>query len=88
MKRVHQGLSADLEWISVSAMHRCPVCGGSDGCKTHTEGPFAACGHQPSDWPMTSGAWLHRVRAHAALAAVRTRVDAPGLAIPTVGSAS
>lgn len=100
MNRVHQALSADVEWISVSVGRRCPVCGGSTGCKTYAEGPFAACGQEPSDWPMTSGAWLHRVRAphtgktpHAAVVphttvAARARVDAPSPATPTAGSAS
>jgi hypothetical protein len=61
MTRIHHGLGADLEWINVSVWRRCPICGGDAGCKTHAEGNFAACGKRPSDWPMTSGAWLHRV---------------------------
>lgn len=61
MTRIHQSLPADLEWINVSVWRRCPICGGASGCKTHAEGSFAACGRQPSDWPLTSGAWLHRV---------------------------
>lgn len=62
MTRIHQSLPADLEWINVSVWRRCPICGGASGCKTHAEGSFAACGRQPSDWPLTSGAWLHRVQ--------------------------
>jgi hypothetical protein len=62
MTRIHQGLPADLEWVNVSVWRRCPICGGASECKTHAEGSFAACGKQPSDWPLTSGAWLHRVR--------------------------
>jgi hypothetical protein len=61
MTRIQHGISADLEWINVSVRRRCPICGGVAGCKTHAEGSFAACGKEPSDWPMTSGAWLHRV---------------------------
>jgi hypothetical protein len=61
MTRIQHGFSADLEWINVSVRRRCPICGGAAGCKMHAEGSFAACGKQPSDWPMTSGAWLHRL---------------------------
>lgn len=61
MTRVHHGVPADLEWINVSVWRRCPICGGSSGCKTHAEGHFAACGSKQSDWPLTSGGWLHRV---------------------------
>jgi hypothetical protein len=62
MTRIHRGAAAELEWINVSVWRRCPICGGDAGCKTHAEGHFAACGKRPSDWPVTSGAWLHRVR--------------------------
>jgi hypothetical protein len=65
MTRVHPGAHAELDWINVSAGRRCPICGGSAGCKMHAEGHFAACGHEPSDWPLTSGAWLHRLDAPA-----------------------
>jgi hypothetical protein len=89
MTRIHQGLPADLEWLTVSISRRCPVCGGASGCKTHAEGDFAACGKQPSDWPLTSGDWLHRVGRSFAREA--TPVDAPVAndALPSaVGTAS
>jgi hypothetical protein len=87
MTRVPRGISAELEWLNVSVWRRCPICGGVDGCKTHAEGSFAACGRQPSDWPMTSGAWLHRVRP--AFARITAASDAMPLSAPAaVGSAS
>jgi len=61
MTRIHRGASVDLQWINVSVARRCPICDGSAGCKINAQGHFAACGTQPSDWPMTSGAWLHRL---------------------------
>src|SRR5690606_24927518 len=53
--------STDIEWITVSARRVCPICGGSLTCQIQSGGAFAACSKNPSDWPMTSGAWLHRV---------------------------
>jgi hypothetical protein len=53
--------STDIEWITVSGRRPCPVCGGSLQCQVQAEGAFAACNIRPSDWPMTSGAWLHRI---------------------------
>lgn len=53
--------STDIEWITVSGRRPCPVCGGSLQCQVQADGAFAACNTRPSDWPMTSGAWLHRV---------------------------
>jgi len=28
----------------------------------HGDGSFASCSKQPSEWPLTTGAWLHRVQ--------------------------
>jgi hypothetical protein len=62
MIRAHRHVtSTDIEWITVSGRRPCPVCGGSLQCQVQAEGAFAACNTRPSDWPMTSGAWLHRV---------------------------
>jgi hypothetical protein len=89
MTRVHHGIGADFEWINVSVWRRCPICGGVAGCKTHAEGHFAACGRQPSDWPMTSGAWLHRVRPPFARMSTSSDASAPLEASPSaVGTAS
>jgi hypothetical protein len=61
MTRAHHANSVDIEWMTVSVRRPCPVCGGSLQCQLQLEGAFAACSKRPSDWPMTSGAWLHRI---------------------------
>lgn len=53
----------DEQWRSVSERRRCPVCGASEGCHVHEEDDFASCARAPSDWPLTNGAWLHRLPA-------------------------
>ncbi|MFZ5895085.1 MAG: hypothetical protein ACOY0T_28755 [Myxococcota bacterium] len=51
----------EMEWRVVSEIRPCPVCGGNTDCKTHALDDFASCTRQPSEWPLTNGAWLHRV---------------------------
>ena len=53
--------SQEAEWKLVSEKHPCPICNAEDGCHRDLEGAFACCARRPSDWPLTSGAWLHRV---------------------------
>jgi hypothetical protein len=53
--------SQEAEWKLVSEKHPCPICNAEDGCHRDDEGAFACCARRPSDWPLTSGAWLHRV---------------------------
>jgi len=53
--------SQDAEWKLVSEKNPCPICKSADGCHRDLEGAFACCARRPSDWPLTSGAWLHRV---------------------------
>jgi hypothetical protein len=53
--------SQDAEWKLVSEKNPCPICKSADGCHRDREGAFACCARRPSDWPLTSGAWLHRV---------------------------
>lgn len=53
--------SHEAEWKLVSDRHPCPICRAADGCHRDLEGSFACCARRPSDWPLTSGAWLHRV---------------------------
>ena len=89
MTRVHQANPAEFDWIKVSAGRRCPICGGGTGCKTHSEGNFAACGQEPSDWPLTSGAWLHRLGAVASGHLAANDASTAPSALPSVaGSAS
>jgi hypothetical protein len=61
MSYVARSQSQDAEWKLVSEFHPCPICHAAAGCHRDLEGAFACCARQPSDWPLTSGAWLHRV---------------------------
>jgi hypothetical protein len=53
--------STEADWVSVSGSHPCGVCGADAGCRFHSHEPFASCTSRPSEWPLTSGDWLHRV---------------------------
>lgn len=53
---------AEAEWKLVSEKHPCPICESAEGCHRDLEGAFACCGRRPSDWPLTTGAWLHRIQ--------------------------
>jgi hypothetical protein len=48
------------DWISVSRARPCRVCGGKADCRFHYQELFASCTRCQSDWPLTSGDWLHR----------------------------
>lgn len=65
MKRLVSAASApvEMEWRVVSEIRPCPVCGGESDCKTRVLEDFASCTRKPSDWPLTNGAWLHRLNA-------------------------
>jgi hypothetical protein len=60
MTRVFQP-DLDSDWRLVSERRPCPICGASSVCRTHPDGDFACCVREPSEWPMTNGAWLHRI---------------------------
>jgi hypothetical protein len=53
-------LSAEPGWESVTGKCRCPVCGSDAGCRLHADEAFVACENTPSEWPLTTGGWLHR----------------------------
>ena len=55
----YQGLDAD--WTRVSLTTPCPICGLALECRTHVEEEFACCLHEPSDWRLANGGWLHRI---------------------------
>ena len=61
MSYVARSQSHEAEWKLVSEKHPCPICESADGCHRDLEGAFACCGRRPSDWPLTTGAWLHRI---------------------------
>lgn len=54
---------ADLDWRVVSEVRPCPICAGHSDCKTHAQDEFASCARTPSQWPLTNGSWLHRLKA-------------------------
>jgi len=62
MTRAVLSAAIDSEWKLVSHGRPCPVCGADDSCSVHTVDDFACCAREPSDWKLTNGSWLHRVR--------------------------
>ena len=59
----HFSNALDGDWNRVSGTTPCPICGGEEGCRTHSDEAFACCVHHPSDWRLNNGGWLHRVDA-------------------------
>ncbi len=68
------GAASDTCWENVSSKTPCPKCGGESGCRLHVEDSFVLCISMHSDWPLTTGGWLHRDAV-----AVRTRRDSSGV---------
>lgn len=60
MPRLVHGLTNEADWESVTLHRPCPVCGSSQGCSTHSK-LFVSCERERSQWPMTTGTWLHRL---------------------------
>jgi hypothetical protein len=54
-------LNDGADWTSVSSRSPCPVCGSSSSCLVHGDESFACCSKNQSEWPLTTGAWLHRL---------------------------
>lgn len=65
MTRAVLSAAIDSDWRLVSQERPCPVCGSEDACSIHTHDAFACCAHEPSDWKLTNGSWLHKLQAHA-----------------------
>lgn len=86
--------SQEAEWKLVSEKHPCPICKAADNCHRDLEGAFACCARQPSDWPLTSGAWLHRIErsehrvAGIHVAVIATRAELHHRRSPLSGSTS
>jgi hypothetical protein len=66
-----------IEWQSVSSGEPCQVCGARRGCRFQAHGNFVCCVNCESDWPLTNGAWLHRVETELIL-----RPEVPGAREP------
>lgn len=61
MKALNSG-ATEPAWEAVSAKLPCPVCGGEEGCRMHAEESFILCTQVRSEWPLTTGGWLHKDR--------------------------
>jgi hypothetical protein len=59
MQRHPLASPAEGEWIPVSSKRPCSICGGQDGCRVGFDGQFAGCARSPSEWPLTTGGWVH-----------------------------
>jgi hypothetical protein len=64
----------DADWTRVSHAAPCPICGGFGQCGIHVEEEFACCVHEPSEWRLANGGWLHRIERAPALVARLVRV--------------
>jgi hypothetical protein len=60
MIKAPQRVGTEPAWESVSSKLPCPVCGGESGCRLHAEECFVQCTQVRSEWPLTTGGWLHR----------------------------
>jgi hypothetical protein len=67
--------SLDGDWERVSGATPCPICGGADECRTHADEAFACCVQRPSDWRLSNGGWLHRIRSSDVQLRVPERVE-------------
>jgi len=65
----------DADWTGVSLATPCPVCGASRECCTHAEEAFACCLHEPSEWRLANGGWLHRIARPIAARLVRVAAE-------------
>jgi hypothetical protein len=77
--------SAEAEWTIVSRKYPCRVCGGHDRCRTGFGDQFACCARHPSDWPLTTGGWLHRLEVSLELEIdLDAKSEPTGMSVPRV----
>lgn len=50
-----------IDWQAVSTRQPCPVCGAVRSCRFQPNSHLVCCVNTESSWPLTNGAWLHRV---------------------------
>ena len=67
MTRALVSAAIDSDWRLVSQLRPCPICGAGDACSVHTQDAFACCAREPSEWKLTNGAWLHKLRDRASV---------------------
>jgi hypothetical protein len=60
MMKAPHNVGAEPAWESVSSKMPCPICGGESDCRLHAEELFVHCTKVLSEWPLTTGGWLHR----------------------------
>jgi hypothetical protein len=60
MIKAPQNAATEPAWENVSSKLPCPICGGESGCRLHAEEMFVLCTQVRSEWPLTTGGWLHR----------------------------
>ena len=84
MTRIVPMKNIDAEWTRVSKSDPCPICGANTNCEVFSDRRFASCNGRPSDWPLTNGAWLHRVDDTPADSAVLD--DAGAMREPSLGT--
>ena len=75
-------LADRVEWTSVSSKRPCPVCGSSSSCLVHGARSFACCAKHQSEWPLTTGAWLHRLESTGAVEHSLATAALPGSLAP------
>lgn len=61
MRSMVEANHVDYDWIQVSSVAPCPICGAGQDCRIHADEAFACCIREPSDWRLSNGGWLHRV---------------------------
>ena len=57
----HRTSTTDADWTDVSSHYPCAVCGAHSNCSRRVDDVFVSCTRHPSDWPLTTGGWLHRL---------------------------
>jgi hypothetical protein len=45
-------------------------------CSIHTVDDFACCAREPSEWKLTNGSWLHRLRTSGTVPAITAELVA------------
>jgi hypothetical protein len=76
----HASMAAvEVEWTLVSVKRPCAICRGHDGCRWGFDGEFACCIRVSSEWPLSAGGWVHRVK-HS------SRATSLGQGDPSVGA--
>ena len=83
MRRQMPGALVEREWSVVSRAQPCKICGAEDTCTFGFDEEFACCAAIPSEWPLVTGGWLHRLPSDATdtlAQPVRTREPIPGRA--------